>query len=76
MANVPLNEPLAAAAPTAETAGSIWLAYQSPWTAWNHVRAVAATLAFLIFTAATVVHFCSEKRFLLSREANTRTEVH
>jgi uncharacterized membrane protein len=59
VANVPLNEALAGAAPTAETAGSIWLAYQSPWTAWNHVRAVAATLAFAIFAAAVVLHFCS-----------------
>ena len=57
--NVPLNEALAAATPTAETAGNIWSAYQIPWTAWNHVRAVAAILAFAIFTAAIVLHFCS-----------------
>jgi uncharacterized membrane protein len=63
VADVPLGEVLGGAAPTAEIAGSIWSAYRSPWTAWNHGRAVAAILAFAIFTAAIVLYFCSASQF-------------
>jgi uncharacterized membrane protein len=55
--NVPLNEALASANPTSDTAASLWANYHGPWTAWNHVRAVCASLAFGLFAAAAVVHF-------------------
>jgi uncharacterized membrane protein len=57
LVNVPLNEALANANPTSDTAVSIWANYYGPWTAWNHVRAVCACLAFGLFAAAAVVHF-------------------
>jgi uncharacterized membrane protein len=53
--NVPLNEALATAAPTADTAAHVWRQYASPWTFWNHVRALASTIAFGFLTAALVV---------------------
>jgi uncharacterized membrane protein len=57
LVNVPLNEALASANPTSDTAASVWANYYGPWTAWNHVRAVSANLAFGLFAAAAVVHF-------------------
>jgi uncharacterized membrane protein len=57
LVNVPLNEALAGANPTSDTAARIWANYYGPWTTWNHVRAVCACLAFGLFAAAAVVHF-------------------
>jgi uncharacterized membrane protein len=57
LVNVPLNEALARANPTSDTAARIWASYYGPWTAWNHVRAVSPNLAFGLFAAAAVVHF-------------------
>lgn len=51
-ANVPRNEALArvdAARPEAVTA---WSRYVSEWTAWNHVRTVAALAAAALLTLA------------------------
>ncbi len=53
--NVPLNEALAAVRPAAaEQAGEVWRGYAEPWTAWNHVRALASMLSFALLTAALV----------------------
>ena len=50
--NVPLNNKLAAAgAKSAEGAG-VWKTYLSAWTAWNHVRTIAALLACASFILA------------------------
>ena len=50
--NVPLNNKLAAAgAESAEGAG-VWKTYLSAWTAWNHVRTIAALLACASFILA------------------------
>src|SRR5215213_6336187 len=57
LVNVPLNEALASASPTSDTAASAWANYYGPWTAWNHIRAVCASLAFGLFAAAAVIHF-------------------
>jgi uncharacterized membrane protein len=57
LVNVPLNEALASANPTSDTAASIWASYYGPWTVWNYARAVCASLAFGLFAAAVVVHF-------------------
>jgi len=57
LVNVPLNEALAGANPTSDTAASAWANYYGPWTAWNHIRAVCASLAFGLFAAAAVIHF-------------------
>jgi uncharacterized membrane protein len=43
--NVPRNNALAALAPTSPEAARYWLEYVSSWTAWNHVRTVAALAA-------------------------------
>ena len=56
LVNVPLNEALAKANPTNDTAASVWANYYGPWTAWNHIRAVCASLAFGLFAAAAVAH--------------------
>jgi uncharacterized membrane protein len=49
--NVPRNHALAAAAPNSVEGEGIWVDYVATWTAWNHMRtiaAVAATAAFLL----------------------------
>ena len=43
--NVPLNDALATLQPDDVEASSRWAAYVSGWTAWNHVRTVAALAA-------------------------------
>lgn len=47
--NVPLNNKLAAALPSASDSESQWRAYRQPWTRWNHVRTVACLLAAAAF---------------------------
>ena len=47
--NVPLNEALAAAAPDRASGAELWARYTVRWTAWNHVRAVAALGAATLF---------------------------
>ena len=47
--NVPRNNALAALAPGSAEAGALWSRYLVTWTAWNHVRTVAAFLATLLF---------------------------
>lgn len=44
LVNVPMNEALAAVVPGADAA-AVWAAYAGPWTAWNHVRTLAALAA-------------------------------
>jgi uncharacterized membrane protein len=43
--NVPRNNVLAVLAPTSPEAAGYWAEYVSSWTAWNHVRTVAALAA-------------------------------
>jgi len=50
--NVPRNNALAALAPAAPEAVRWWSGYLSSWTAWNHVRLVAALAAAASFTVA------------------------
>jgi uncharacterized membrane protein len=45
VANVPRNDALAALDPDSASAVAAWMGYLSGWTAWNHVRTVAALLA-------------------------------
>ena len=56
LVNVPLNEGLAAASATNDTAATTWDDYATQWTAWNHVRAVSSSLAFGVAAAATIAH--------------------
>jgi uncharacterized membrane protein len=51
-ANIPLNNALAAASSAPEMAAEVWRAFAEPWTAWNHLRTAAATLAFLALALA------------------------
>jgi uncharacterized membrane protein len=53
--NVPLNDALAAATPTPESAAQVWQDYAGRWTLWNHVRAVASIVAFGLLAAAVVI---------------------
>lgn len=50
-ANLPLNAALAAAPPAADPA-EVWGAFAGPWTAWNHLRTAAASLAFAALAVA------------------------
>ncbi|HVT57022.1 MAG TPA: anthrone oxygenase family protein [Thermoanaerobaculia bacterium] len=43
--NVPRNDALAAVAPESAEGARLWIGYLTSWTAWNHVRAVAALAA-------------------------------
>ncbi len=43
--NVPLNNRLAKVLPQDADAGSYWNEYVTKWTAWNHMRTVAALAA-------------------------------
>ena len=53
--NVPRNNALARAAPASPEAAGLWGAYLSEWTAWNHVRTVAAFAAAVSFVIAASV---------------------
>jgi uncharacterized membrane protein len=48
--NVPLNDALAAVKPESAEGAMLWAAYLSRWTAWNHVRTLAALAAAVLFT--------------------------
>ncbi len=43
--NVPLNEALARVEPGSTEGASLWVSYLANWTAWNHVRTIAAVAA-------------------------------
>lgn len=50
--NVPLNDALAAVKPDSTEGANLWVSYLANWTAWNHVRTVAAIAAAASFTLA------------------------
>jgi uncharacterized membrane protein len=50
--NVPRNNALAAVDPTSLEGANVWTTYLSSWTAWNHVRTIAALAAAASFTMA------------------------
>jgi uncharacterized membrane protein len=51
-ANVPLNKTLAAVEPAGPGSAERWSHYRARWTAWNHVRTVAALLAAVLLSLA------------------------
>ena len=50
--NVPLNNRLAKLHPRGADAAAYWEEYVSTWTAWNHVRTIAALAAAALLTIA------------------------
>lgn len=48
--NVPRNDALAVLVPSDPESARLWAGYMSSWTAWNHVRAIAALAAAASFT--------------------------
>jgi uncharacterized membrane protein len=50
--NVPLNNKLAATSAKSAEGASVWNTYLSAWTAWNHVRTIAALAACASFIIA------------------------
>lgn len=50
--NVPLNDALAKLDPANAKASDVWNAYVLKWSAWNHVRTIAALIACALFIAA------------------------
>lgn len=50
--NVPLNDALAAVEPDSDEGARLWTRYLRTWTAWNHVRTVAALAAAALLTVA------------------------
>ena len=50
--NVPRNDALAAVDPASADGAGLWAGYITSWTAWNHVRTVAALAAAVSHTIA------------------------
>jgi uncharacterized membrane protein len=50
--NVPRNDALAAVDPASAEGARLWAGYVTSWTAWNHVRTVAALAAAASLTMA------------------------
>ncbi len=50
--NVPLNNALARVEPESAAGAQRWVSYQRRWTAWNHLRSVAALAGAALLTAA------------------------
>jgi uncharacterized membrane protein len=50
--NVPLNDALAKVDPSSAEGAKLWASYLTNWTAWNHVRTVAALAAAGAFIRA------------------------
>ena len=50
--NVPCNNALAIVNPASAEGAELWSSYVSGWTAWNHVRALAALAAAALLTLA------------------------
>jgi uncharacterized membrane protein len=53
--NVPRNNALARVSPRETDGGRVWAEYLTVWTAWNHVRAVAALAAAASITLGLLV---------------------
>lgn len=53
--NVPMNDTLAALAPTAPDSAARWATYLTNWTAWNHIRTATSLLAAALFTIALML---------------------
>jgi uncharacterized membrane protein len=53
--NVPLNNRLAGLHPQGADAADYWAKYVTTWTAWNHVRTIAALSAAALLTVALCV---------------------
>jgi uncharacterized membrane protein len=53
--NVPLNNRLATMHPQGADAAGYWAKYVTAWTAWNHVRTIAALAAAALLTVALCV---------------------
>jgi uncharacterized membrane protein len=47
--NVPLNNALDAVDPAGSEATPVWQRYLTQWTFWNHVRAIASTIASALY---------------------------
>lgn len=54
-ANVPRNQALAELDPNSAAAASYWQTYLTEWTAWNHVRTVAALIALALLIVSRLV---------------------
>ena len=52
--NVPRNDALAVVDPASAEGARLWAGYVRIWTAWNHVRTVAAVAAAAALTVALV----------------------
>jgi uncharacterized membrane protein len=50
--NVPRNNALGVLAPASSEAEKLWVSYLFSWTAWNHVRTIAALVAAVLFSIA------------------------
>jgi uncharacterized membrane protein len=51
--NVPMNKRLDAVNPLTDRGAAIWADYLNRWTTWNHVRALACTVAMAALTVGT-----------------------
>lgn len=67
--NVPLNDALAAVTPGTDEAAALFARYLVTWTAWNHVRAGAATLAAALLVLAAIGRTSAPQREGLAARA-------
>ena len=58
--NVPLNDALAAVDPGSTEGAGLWTRYVATWTAWNHVRAVAALAAAALLIMALIARAAAQ----------------
>jgi len=56
LCNVPLNNALAVVEPASADGARLWARYLTSWTAWNHVRTIAALAAAASLTIALVLN--------------------
>lgn len=56
LGNVPLNNALAVVEPAGAEGARLWSRYLTSWTAWNHVRTIAALAAAASLTIALVLN--------------------
>jgi uncharacterized membrane protein len=53
--NIPMNDALDAARPSAGELARVWSDYSSRWTAWNHVRTLSSLLSVLFVGAGLFI---------------------
>jgi uncharacterized membrane protein len=73
---VPQNNALQRVDPGSEAALPVWQRYLTRWTAWNHVRTLACTVACALFVAALVARAEPLRRSGRPSSSNAASSAH